>query len=402
MASSASSSPHATAASFRRLVWQGSVPVSIRLAQDTPPVQSGGVDAYFIQAPRQSYLPLLLQDIRENLVELALDDQALAATRQQDWWFEDEAGSGITRWHWPIGLLYDHSIINDPSRSPTIGTTPSSPTAPLRLILHLSNPPAEKLLLSNSIDACRLAFMSAIKEADFVRWGNVKRVTGLRKLDQDSLWDGLRANDFDLHAKVASRILPLPNFSPNSSDHGSSQPPSTHLLAPTSRQHLSRPPSTEPDSTSSGGNSSLASPNGKPDSANAVRSVPIKIHLPEAAGVLQGVVPPSEPNGTPTTIHSYLHSSIPLLFPNPPSSLTPSTLSTPSPSLDPSSSLFVPPYTHPGSHTQPSTSTSTSAYTLAYPIIQGIVPPPETEIAWLGACLVGADGWLAICIGMNA
>lgn len=38
---------------------------------------------------------------------------------------------------------------------------------------------------------------------------------------------------------------------------------------------------------------------------------------------------------------------------------------------------------------------------LAYALIQGIVAPPETEMAWLGACLAGADGWVNICVGIS-
>lgn len=38
---------------------------------------------------------------------------------------------------------------------------------------------------------------------------------------------------------------------------------------------------------------------------------------------------------------------------------------------------------------------------LAYALIQGIAAPPETEMAWLGACLAGADGWVNICVGIS-
>lgn len=34
--------------------------------------------------------------------------------------------------------------------------------------------------------------MGQVKEADFLRWGNTKRVTGLRKQEQDGIWEGLR------------------------------------------------------------------------------------------------------------------------------------------------------------------------------------------------------------------
>jgi len=67
-----------------------------------------------------------------------------------------------------------------------------TPAEPLRLTLHLASPPTDKLLLSPSVEACKQAFMGQIKEADFLRWGNTKRVTGLRKQEQDGMWEGLR------------------------------------------------------------------------------------------------------------------------------------------------------------------------------------------------------------------
>ena len=37
---------------------------------------------------------------------------------------------------------------------------------------------------------------------------------------------------------------------------------------------------------------------------------------------------------------------------------------------------------------------------LAYALIQGVPAPPDTEMAWLGACMAGADGWVNICVGL--
>jgi autophagy-related protein 5 len=102
------------------------------------------------------------------------------------------------RRHWPIGSLYDnHTIsarvaatvastyLNGPDFDPT-------PAEPLRLTLHLASPPNDKLFTSPTAEACKQAFMGQIKEADFLRWGNTKRVTSLRKQDQDGMWEGLR------------------------------------------------------------------------------------------------------------------------------------------------------------------------------------------------------------------
>lgn len=30
-----------------------------------------------------------------------------------------------------------------------------------------------------------------VKQADYVRWGSTRRVTSLRKVDQDGLWEGV-------------------------------------------------------------------------------------------------------------------------------------------------------------------------------------------------------------------
>lgn len=38
---------------------------------------------------------------------------------------------------------------------------------------------------------------------------------------------------------------------------------------------------------------------------------------------------------------------------------------------------------------------------LAYILIQGVICPAEAELGWLGACLVGADGWLNLCVGIT-
>ena len=59
-------------------------------------------------------------------------------------------------------------------------------------MLHLALPPADKLLLVPSAEACKQAFMGQLKEADFIRWGSTKRMTSLRKAEQDGIWEGIK------------------------------------------------------------------------------------------------------------------------------------------------------------------------------------------------------------------
>ena len=65
----------------------------------------------------------------------------------------------------------------------------------MRLILHLAAPPNDKLFLSSTVEACKQAFMNQLKEADFIRWGNTRRMVGLRKVDQDGLWEGIKERE---------------------------------------------------------------------------------------------------------------------------------------------------------------------------------------------------------------
>lgn len=80
-----------------------------------------GLPAYDqMQVPRYTYLPLLIPEIRENLVELALDDQAFGETNEKDWWFEEDpseegegeggfAPQGPCKWYVPARVHIDLS-----------------------------------------------------------------------------------------------------------------------------------------------------------------------------------------------------------------------------------------------------------------------------------------------------
>ena len=150
--------------------------------------------------------------------------------------------------------------------------------------------------------------MGQLKEADFLRWGNTKRMTGLRKAEQDGMWEGIKerafiffsrptflmarprappslsvpADNFDDYWRVASKVTPttLPAR------------PGSPPAAQASSMHT-RPPS--------------ADPQGAPDrdSAYTVRSVPIRLYLPEGP-VLQDLAPPVLEDGGLSRLASQL------------------------------------------------------------------------------------------------
>jgi hypothetical protein len=50
--------------------------------------------------------------------------------------------------------------------------------------------------------------MGQLKEADFLRWGNTKRMTGLRKAEQDGMWEGIKERS----SNFLFRSFPLPKL----------------------------------------------------------------------------------------------------------------------------------------------------------------------------------------------
>ncbi|THG96177.1 hypothetical protein EW026_g5604 [Hermanssonia centrifuga] len=235
---SAFSTPASTTL-FRRLTWEGTVPLEIRVdSKELPANSDRGLECYYIQAPRVSYLPLLVPELKRFLMDVVFDEAAARVIKEEDWWFESEDGTLLKCAYGAVVVSLDDSI---------------------------------------TTEACKQAFMGQMKEADFIRWGNTKRMTGLRKAEQDGLWEGIKEHSFDEYWRVAAKITPT-----TTPTRSTSPPP-----APSSTSLHSRPPSVDPNT---GG--------GVPDRDGAynVRSVPVRIYLPDGP-ILQDLVPPTLDDG---------------------------------------------------------------------------------------------------------
>ncbi|KAE8220112.1 hypothetical protein CF319_g6310 [Tilletia indica] len=307
---------------------------------------------------------------------------------------------------------------------------------PWRIKLHLKTPPSDKLNMSPSVEACRANFMSMVKEADFVRWGTTRRVVNLRRTEQDALWEGVVEHDFEKYWSVAAKLLPPLNPSSASANAPGPSEPITdgfHALSISPSRTPSLVPSIASSSAASsstnvantyartGTGSALpdyitteggtvkgstspyaASPaamgsqssfsvatnseagsllgdvtvtgpaaaggGGGGSAPGGLRHIPMRIHLPEGGPVVQEPVGPYFEDGRPKTLFAQLSALFPLLFPPAPSFAS---FAAPSPPL-------------------------------AFVVVQGVRVPLEAEIAWLGAVLSGADGWLSVIVHLNA
>ena len=82
----ATSSP---AQRLRRLIWDATIPILVTVESDD--LSQGSLDrsieTHYIKAPRISYLPLVLQEVKNSLLAMMMDDAALNAIKEEDFWF---------------------------------------------------------------------------------------------------------------------------------------------------------------------------------------------------------------------------------------------------------------------------------------------------------------------------
>ncbi|KAF4785062.1 autophagy protein Apg5 [Colletotrichum scovillei] len=180
---------------------------------------------------------------------------------------------------------------------------------PLGLLVDLYQPTLPWRLTVSDGDSWDIGdtFLNCVKEADFVRYGNAKRIMSLSKADTSSLWNAVQDNDYASFAKINALLLnaptplrnvPLRVYIPSSPPPGTGSNTVTTSPPPTSQQQTSQqvPPA--------------ASPAPAPAQAGDTPGA-------GAFKVLQTLVPPVIP-GTRTrqTLGRALQTHLPSLFPS--------------------------------------------------------------------------------------
>ncbi|KAK1468618.1 autophagy protein Apg5 [Colletotrichum melonis] len=180
---------------------------------------------------------------------------------------------------------------------------------PLGLLVDLYQPTLPWRLTVSDGDSWDIGdtFLNCVKEADFVRYGNAKRIMSLSKADTSSLWNAVQDNDYASFAKINALLLnaptPLRNV-PLRVYIPSSPPPGTGSNTVTNTDTTSPPP------TSSHQVPPVTSPPPTPAQAGDTPGA-------GAFKVLQTLVPPVIP-GTRTrqTLGRALQAHLPSLFPS--------------------------------------------------------------------------------------
>lgn len=422
---------------FRKLIWDATIPVAITVeGSDLTALGTAdrSIETYYVRAPRISYLPLLLRDVKANLLSIMLDDASLSSIKEEEFWFTYD-GTPL-RWHWPLGLLYDYHAVNAapsihrsavsnvnaltnsmrrlssaPTGKPTDGYfssqntdrgaspfVPSPAPLPWRIVLRIGHAPLDKLHSAPGLDNCRSSFMSMVKEADFVRHGSTKRVVNLRRTEQDALWEGVVEHDFDMYWSVASKIVPS-GIQPTSSAAEASGPGSlspsraasivstageaqtADRYGTTTSQLTARPSLTQQFNESQTSLHSAA-----PSETNISVAESAATNRTSTAGGGGGASVGQNYRSLPMRFH--LDGGAPVVQ----EPVAPFTEDGRAATLHSVlSALF--PLLFPPTPTFSASSSPTPPPPLAYAVIQGIRVPLEAEIPWIGAVLPSADGW---------
>lgn len=138
----------------------------IQLPRDQIATVGAGPQPLVLMVPRVGYLTLISELVREHFAQHvpALDGRL---------WFEDR-GSPV-RWHYPAGVLYDAANIK----------------GPWHLTAHFLSFPESEILVCQDEASAKMVFFQAVKEAMFMKQGNVLPLMNLAIEDQDRLCKSL-------------------------------------------------------------------------------------------------------------------------------------------------------------------------------------------------------------------
>jgi len=171
-----------------REVWSGSVAVAFSLH----PADVGTLEIpppFYLALPRYAYLTMYSSEIRAHFAPYAT---ALGKTAGHELWFTaNDRNQSALRWTWPVGVLYDLY---------------GAAHTPWPVTVHTSAYPSERLLRCPDEDTVKSHFLHSLKEAVFLRHGDVDVVNELSIAASTDLWAGILRNEMERYWAVNKQI----------------------------------------------------------------------------------------------------------------------------------------------------------------------------------------------------
>ncbi|KAF2178566.1 autophagy protein-like protein 5 [Zopfia rhizophila CBS 207.26] len=188
-------------AKLQKTVWNGSIPLEIRLANADCRTYDES-DPYLIQFPRLSYLALLIPGLRSFFSSFLIHPDV----SPDETWLSYQ---GVPlKWQYPLGLLYDLYSGSEPAYPKGEAEEKDEPSQPWKLTIHFTDLPLEHLIRLD-VEGKHLhdLFINNVKEADFLRNGTGKTVMSLSKEDSTQLWESVKQHKFSLFSPINQKLL---------------------------------------------------------------------------------------------------------------------------------------------------------------------------------------------------
>ena len=165
-------------AQIKTRIWNGCIPTLIHHESSQEP--------FHLLLKRNSYLPFYSCSILEYF-NCILETPIL--NENQIWY---SIHSEPLKWHLPIGLLYDLY---------------GQESVPFQIQIHFNEYPMDALLRYESKSSLQDNYMNTLKESDYLRYGSAKKVMGLSKKDQLSLWSSIEKDDYTTFDSIQSGLI---------------------------------------------------------------------------------------------------------------------------------------------------------------------------------------------------
>lgn len=192
----------------RRIVnemWSGSLPIAFTLA----PQELTSVDAplpSFISCHRQAYLPTLNETIRSHFASSKVEIE-------DELWFD---WSGIPlKWTLPIGVSMDIctalQFLKNRSKYQIKDSSVSSlllaMDCPLPITVHFQQFPVKRLSRCKTSFILRQHYLSSIKEACYVKFGNIKPISSASPQLTQQLWESIVSQSRESYQSAHNQLF---------------------------------------------------------------------------------------------------------------------------------------------------------------------------------------------------
>jgi len=171
-----------------RDIWDGRVAIEFQLASSELSTLESPAP-FYLSLPRYSYLPLQAS----SKVRKHFEASVPALVAREELWYSTATGERLPlKWHWPIGVLYD---------------VYGGGSVPWPVSVHFQAFPSDRLLRCPDEETIKSHFLNTLKQANFLKHGNIKAFNDLSVAETSDLWAAVVRDEGERFSRVNRLLL---------------------------------------------------------------------------------------------------------------------------------------------------------------------------------------------------